>query len=87
MLAVKPVDPKATPTPIQAQKDANPQGGLSTITPVVNTVKLGSHLPFTCQTIADFFFADETGSLPDLLNMKEVNLIYKDYIAIMQAVH
>jgi hypothetical protein len=37
-------------------------------------------LPFSAQTIGDFFFADETGQLPDNLNWKEVDLIYNDYI-------
>ena len=55
--------------------------------PIVNTVKLGSKLPFQAQTIADFFFADETGALPDGLNYKEVDLIYNDYVAVLIAMH
>jgi hypothetical protein len=68
-------------------KDANPQGGAATISPVINTIKIGHRLPFSCQTIADFFFADETGTLPDTLNFKEVDLIYNDYVCVMTAVH
>lgn len=65
-------------------KDANPQGATQAI---VNTVKLGAKLPFQAQTIADFFFADETGALPDALNYKEVDLVYTDYCAVLIAMH
>jgi hypothetical protein len=54
---------------------------------VINTVKLGARLPFTCQTIADFFFADETGTLPDSVNFKEADMIHNDYVSCMAAVH
>ena len=54
---------------------------------IVNTIKLGAKLPFQAQTVADFFFADETGTLPDSLNFKEVDLIYNDYIRVMMCMH
>ena len=53
----------------------------------MNTTKLGQKLPFQAQTVADFFFADETGSLPEVLNFKEVDLIYNDYIRVMTCMH
>ena len=54
---------------------------------ILNTTKLGQKLPFQAQTVADFFFADETGSLPEVLNFKEVDLIYNDYIRVMTCMH
>lgn len=52
-----------------------------------NGVKLGATLPFQAQTVADFFFADDTGQLPEMLNFKEVDLIYNDYIRVMACMH
>ena len=37
--------------------------------------------------MADFFFADDTGQLPETLNYKEVDLIYNDYIRVMTCMH
>ena len=37
--------------------------------------------------MADFFFADETGQLPETLNFNEVDLIYNDYIRVMTCMH
>jgi len=37
--------------------------------------------------VADFFFADETGQLPESLNFNEVDLIYNDYIRVMTCMH
>ena len=34
-------------------------------------------------TLADFFFADENGQLPPTLDLREVDLIYNDYIRVM----
>lgn len=51
------------------------------------SAKLGATLPFQAQTVADFFFADETGQLPEMLNFKEVDLIYNDYIRVMACMH
>ena len=53
----------------------------------LNTVKLGARLPFQAQTVGDFFFADETGQLPEVLNFKEVDLIYNDYIRVMTCMY
>ena len=53
----------------------------------LNTVKLGSKLPFSAQTVGDYFFADETGTLPEVLNFKEVDLIYNDYIRVMTCMY
>ena len=50
-------------------------------------MRLGAKLPFQAQTIADFFFADETGALPDGLNYKEADLVYSDYIGVLIAMH
>ena len=53
----------------------------------LNTVSLGQRLPFQAQTVGDFFFADETGQLPEVLNFKEVDLIYNDYIRVMTCMY
>ena len=37
--------------------------------------------------MGDFFFADETGQLPESLNFKEVDLIYNDYIRVMSSMY
>ena len=37
--------------------------------------------------MGDFFFADETGQLPETLNFKEVDLIYNDYIRVMSSMY
>ena len=37
--------------------------------------------------MGDFFFADETGALPETLDWKEVDLIYNDYIRVMTCMH
>jgi len=37
--------------------------------------------------VGDFFFADETGQLPENLNYKEVDLIYDDYIRVMTCMY
>lgn len=37
--------------------------------------------------MADFFFADETGQLPETLNFREVDLIYNDYIRVMTCMY
>ena len=34
-------------------------------------------------SLADFFFADENGHLPMPLDLREVDLIYNDYIRVM----
>ena len=44
-------------------------------------------MPFQAQTVGDFFFADETGQLPEVLNFKEVDLIYNDYIRVMTCMY
>ena len=35
------------------------------------------------ETVAHFFFADEDGNLPGSLDLREVDLIYNDYIRVM----
>ena len=42
---------------------------------------------FVPQTVAEFFFADETGQLPHFLDMQEVDLLYNDYIRVMSCMH
>jgi hypothetical protein len=42
---------------------------------------------FKPQNIAEFFFADDNGALPTDLDMKEVDLIYNDYIRVMTCMH
>ena len=43
---------------------------------------------FKPQTIAEFFFADANGELPrGDLDLKEVDLIYNDYIRVMSCMH
>jgi hypothetical protein len=42
---------------------------------------------FVPQTVAEFFFADETGELPHFLDMQEVDLLYNDYIRVMSCMH
>ena len=42
---------------------------------------------FIPQTPAEFFFADETGELPDLLDLQEVDQLYNDYIRVMSCMH
>mmetsp|Transcript_8574 Transcript_8574/g.13244 ORF Transcript_8574/g.13244 Transcript_8574/m.13244 type:complete len:222 (+) Transcript_8574:503-1168(+) len=34
-------------------------------------------------SVADFFFGDENGELPEAIELSEVNLIYNDYIRVM----
>lgn len=38
---------------------------------------------FKAETIAQYFFADEFGQLPTSLDLREVDLIYNDYIRVM----
>jgi len=38
---------------------------------------------FKPETVAHFFFADENGVLPASLDLREVDLIYNDYIRVM----
>lgn len=38
---------------------------------------------FRPESIAHFFFADESGVLPASLDLREVDLIYNDYIRVM----
>jgi hypothetical protein len=35
------------------------------------------------ETITHYFFADENGNLPNQLDLREVDLIYNDYIRVM----
>ena len=37
--------------------------------------------------MGDYFFADDTGTLPEVLNFKEVDLIYNDYIRVMTCMY
>lgn len=37
--------------------------------------------------MAEFFFADETGDLPRILDLQEVDLLYNDYIRVMTCMH
>jgi hypothetical protein len=37
--------------------------------------------------VAEFFFADDTGEMPKELDMKEVDLLYNDYIRVMTCMH
>ena len=37
--------------------------------------------------VAEFFFADDQGEMPKELNMKEVDLLYNDYIRVMTCMH
>jgi hypothetical protein len=37
--------------------------------------------------VAEFFFADDTGALPELLDLQEVDLIYNDYLRVMTCMH
>jgi len=47
--------------------------------------KGGSHKaePHQSESVAHFFFSDEQGSLPSTLDLREVDLIYNDYIRVM----
>lgn len=38
---------------------------------------------FRPETVAHYFFADEFGVLPASLDLREVDLIYNDYIRVM----
>lgn len=38
---------------------------------------------FKCDTVAHFFFADDQGILPSSLELRQVDLIYNDYIRVM----
>jgi hypothetical protein len=42
---------------------------------------------FKPSNIAEFFFADDNGDLPRELDMKEVDLLYNDYIRVMSCMH
>lgn len=42
---------------------------------------------FKPNNVAEFFFADETGEMPKELDMKEVDLLYNDYIRVMTCMH
>jgi hypothetical protein len=42
---------------------------------------------FNPQTVAEFFFADDQGQLPDQLDFKEVDLIYNEYSRVMTVMH
>lgn len=42
---------------------------------------------FRPTNIAEFFFADDNGDLPKELDMKEVDLLYNDYIRVMTTTH
>jgi len=42
---------------------------------------------FKPNNVAEFFFADEGGEMPKELNMKEVDLLYNDYIRVMTCMH
>jgi hypothetical protein len=39
------------------------------------------------KNIAEFFFADASGEMPNDLDMKEIDLIYNDYIRVMTLMH
>lgn len=38
-------------------------------------------------SIAEFFFADDNGEMPKDLDLKEVDLLYNDYIKVMTCMH
>lgn len=42
---------------------------------------------FKPNNVAEFFFADDSGDMPKELNMKEVDLLYNDYIRVMTCMH
>jgi hypothetical protein len=42
---------------------------------------------FKPTNIAEFFFADDNGEMPKELDMKEVDLLYNDYIRVMTCMH
>ena len=42
---------------------------------------------FKPNNIAEFFFADDNGEMPKELDMKEVDLLYNDYIRVMTCMH
>ena len=42
---------------------------------------------FVPQNIAEFFFCDEVGTLPESLDFKEVDLIYNEYTRVMTCMH
>lgn len=48
---------------------------------------LGQGLPFVCQTVADFFFADAKGNLPGEPNLREVDSIFADYVRVIIAMY
>ena len=35
------------------------------------------------KTVADFFFSDENGNLPQMIDLREVDLIYNDYVRVL----
>jgi hypothetical protein len=54
-----------------------------------NTANGGSNSQWTFKpnNVAEFFFADDQGEMPKELNMKEVDLLYNDYIKVMTCMH
>lgn len=42
---------------------------------------------FRPNNIAEFFFADDQGEMPRELDMKEVDLLYNDYVRVMSSMH
>jgi hypothetical protein len=43
--------------------------------------------PFIPQTVGEFFFADEFGELPHMLDLQEVDQLYNEYIRVMTCMH
>jgi hypothetical protein len=43
--------------------------------------------PFIPQTVGEFFFADEFGELPQMLDLQEVDQLYNEYIRVMTCMH
>ena len=39
------------------------------------------------ETVAHFFFADEDGNLPQSVDVREVDLIYNDYVRVLTVMY
>jgi hypothetical protein len=57
------------------------------LTQIPNDPNSNQQWSFKPQTLAEFFFADATGEMPKDLDLKEVDLIYNDYIRVMTCTH
>lgn len=44
-------------------------------------------MPFVCQTVAEYFFADAKGNLPGEPNLREVDSIFSGYMRVIIAMY